>query len=752
MGTLSFDPLIAPALWLALAATGVALLVMYGWRRPEAVPRRRWAWIMGLSSLGMLLVLGVLLNPTWVEPAEPPAGRPVLTVLVDATASMATPDGPASGHPPDKQSRYHASARLAAEFAKQLGGRFDVRTFTFADKATVADIASLETKSPDGAVTDLAAAIGAALEDDQPPGRAVILMSDGIHNGGGGAERVLEMARLAKALACPVYTWTVGGDASVKDVAVELRSPQELAFVNQAMALGVQIRQRGFGGSTVTLVLEHEGKEVDRKQVPLPIRDGTVDAEFKIKQEKPGLYRYEVRAEPLPEEVSRANNSATLLLRVVDKPVRVLLLEGKPYWDAKFLARTLLADASVELDTVVRLGESRYLKRTVRRPPTAEAPPVEEWAVTADCSGDLANPETLRGYQVVILGRDADVFLSDPALSSLRSWVARDGGSLVCYRGQPEAQVSQRLGQMLPVAWAPARESRFRVHVTDRGRDLRWFPANPTAGDTPADLPTLATGSRAEQPKPLAVVLATARGQIDADDPAVTYQPYGTGRVVAIEGAGMWRWAFLPPQRQQHDDVYRSLWSGLVRWLAASADLMPGQKLALRSDKVRFNTTEPVTATLLVREEGGDVPAIELTGDGLQGKRSLRPAAMGEEPGVFRVAFGSLPEGRYQARVAGATAGDATAQTAFDVRSPAEEQLDLAARPDLMARIAAESGAAALSGEKTGDLVGQFREHRDKSRMQRVIRLAAWDRWWLLLLAFAVWATAWGLRRSSGLV
>jgi hypothetical protein len=290
MGTLSFDPLIPPALWLTLAAAAAVLVAVYGWRRPEVVPRRRWAWIMSLSSLGMAIVLVVLLNPTWVEPAEPPAGRRVLTVLVDATASMATPDAG------DKQTRYAASARLAAEFAKQLGSRFDVRAFTFADKPTAAEITSLEAKSPDGAITDLANALGAALEDDQPPGRAVILASDGIHNGGGGAERVLEAARLAKALACPVYTWTVGGNSDVKDVAVELRSPQELAFANQAMNLAVQIRQRGFGGRTVTLVLDHDGKEVDRKSVALSTENGAVDATFKVKQEKPGLYRYEVRA------------------------------------------------------------------------------------------------------------------------------------------------------------------------------------------------------------------------------------------------------------------------------------------------------------------------------------------------------------------------------------------------------------------------------------------------------------------------
>lgn len=757
MGTLSFDPLISPALWLALAIAAVSMLVVYAWRRPSVVMRSRWAWINGLYALGMAIILTVLLNPTWVQPADPPAGRPILCVLVDATSSMTTPDAS------DRQTRYQVSSKLAAEFAKQLGGRFDLRAFTFTDKATSADVHDLDKVAPDGAVTDLAAALGSALEGEQAAGRAVVLLSDGIHNGGGGAERVLEQARLAKALNAPIYTWTVGGDASIKDVAVELRSPQELAFANQPMTITVQIRQRGFGGGTANLALQHDGTEIEKRQITLPQQNGVVEAEFKVKQAKPGLYRYEVRAEALRDEVSRMNNSATLLLRVVDRPVRVLLLEGKPYWDGKFLARTLLADASVELDTIVKMSESRYMKRTVRRPPPTAgpapetgAPATEEWTVLADCANELGNSEKLRQYQVVVLGRDADVFLADAVLSSLRSWVARDGGSLVCYRGQPSAQVGTRLAQMLPVAWAPARESRFRVHVTDRGRDLRWFPSagGAVSGDAPADLPTLATAARAENPKPLAVVLATARGATgEATDPAVSYQPYGSGRVVVIEGAGMWRWAFLPPQRQQHDDVYSSLWSGLLRWLAASADLLPGQKLALRSDKVRFNTTEPASATLLAREESaGDIPTVELTGDGIEGARAIKPAALGDEPGVFRVGFGKLPEGRYQARVVGPENSDATARTAFDVRSPADEQLDLAARPDLMARIANESGGAVLSGEEASQLVQQFSELRDKSTMQRVIRLAAWDRWWLLLFAFAVWGSAWALRRNSGLI
>ena len=63
-----------------------------------------------------------------------------------------------------------------------------------------------------------------------------------------------------------------------------------------------------------------------------------------------GLYRYEVRADALPGEVTTVNNTAPLLLRVVDQPIRVLLLEGKPYWDTKFLVRTLVGRSVDRVD------------------------------------------------------------------------------------------------------------------------------------------------------------------------------------------------------------------------------------------------------------------------------------------------------------------------------------------------------------------------------------------------------------------
>ena len=73
-------------------------------------------------------------------------------------------------------------------------------------------------------------------------------------------------------------------------------------------------------------------------------------------------------------------------------------------------------------------------------------------------------------------------------------------------------------------------------------------------------------------------------------------------------------------------------------------------------------------------------------------------------------------------------------------------------KEELMARIAEQTGGAVLASHEADSLGQKFREHLARSRPERVRRITAWDRWWILLGVFVVWGTAWGLRRSSGLV
>jgi hypothetical protein len=258
-------------------------------------------------------------------------------------------------------------------------------------------------------------------------------------------------------------------------------------------------------------------------------------------------------------------------------------------------------------------------------------------------------------------------------------------------------------------------------------------------------------------------VLATA-GTSDPGQalPVITSQNYGTGRVAVIEGAGMWRWAFLPPQHQDYSEVYGVLWQSLMRWLVSGSTLRPGQEMDLRCQRVLFESSEAASATLLLSESamGRELPSVELFVVGEENAiGSFAPSAAGDDPGVFRVVFGRLPPGQFEARVSTVGAADAVAMgpalppsTLFDVRAPVREHLELTARPDLMDLIATESGGAVLENASAREVLGSFEQFRRQTQPERVRRTPAWDRWYVLLAVFAVWASAWAVRRRAGLI
>src|SRR5436189_6441137 len=92
MTTVSFEPLIPASLLAFVARAGAVAILIYALRPAAALPRFRWLCIVALMSAGFAIVILTLLNPTLVHPLPGPPGKPLLTVLVDDSASMATRD------------------------------------------------------------------------------------------------------------------------------------------------------------------------------------------------------------------------------------------------------------------------------------------------------------------------------------------------------------------------------------------------------------------------------------------------------------------------------------------------------------------------------------------------------------------------------------------------------------------------------------------------------------------------------------
>ena len=360
-----FEPLLPLAVWLSLAAGALVLLAVYGLDLARRIGRGRACSLVGLMGLAIALPLAILLNPTWHERLPPPEGKPQLTILLDASASMATADASSTADATGTTHRWDAARDAARDLAQRMSGECDVRLVTFAASGEAVDEAQLADRRPEGDLTDLSAALGQALAVERPQGQAIVLLSDGAHNAEGGESSVVEAAARAKVLASPIYTRIFGGDTRVRDLAVQVPTPQDLSFVGQQVPVRVQLAPHGLTGQVTQVSLTLDGREIDRREVVLA-DDRPQEIEFAVHHDQPGVYRYDVRATALTGESTAANNSRMYVLRVVDEPIRVLLLEGKPYWDTKFLLRNLAADGSLEIVSLTRLADNRFLERTLK--------------------------------------------------------------------------------------------------------------------------------------------------------------------------------------------------------------------------------------------------------------------------------------------------------------------------------------------------------------------------------------------------
>ena len=747
------EPYLPFALWIALAVIAAAV---WGWyvvssRLPVA---GKVAWsIYGLMAATLALPLLVLLNLTWIESVPPPAGKPVVQVLVDGSASMATTDV-------DGKSRYQAAIDVVREAQAELSEHFDFRIQTFGQATRPSSMEELDAGDAAENETDIGAAIRSVLKEDVLQGQSILLLSDGVHNAGAVGD-VVESAKQARAMAVPLFAAPLGGDVGVQNVAVSPRSPQELAFVGQPVQTIANIEAVGVVGQRLKVQLWFAGQVVDTKEVQVtPENQGKpVEAMFELSQETPGLFSYELRVTPLQDEATLMDNRAPLLLRVLDRKIKILLVEGKPYWDTKFLVRRLAADPAVELTSVIRMAEGRYMQRMVRAVGEGDASAAESTHIIRDVE-EVLSDDSLADVQVVVLGRNAEFFLGDESLVAVKNWISREGGSLVCARGAPTAQVSQRLNQILPVSWDAGRENRFRVSMTTQGKDLRWlanFADEDVLGAMPS-LATVATARRRGLASVLASTVATESAAGDETVPVLSYQPYGAGRTVVVEGAGMWRWALMAPEHEDKEQVYETLWRSLLRWLVSRAGLSPGEDIALQPDRISYESGAEATATMLIRPTKiKSPPKISVMGKDDAGKmifeQQFQPQPLGDDPGTYRVNFGKLKAGRYAVRPAESLTGvGSNVQSAFVVRDRWDEKLYLDARPDLMKRIADVSGGQVLEQADAKSFSSQFEAHLKQSRPPKYRRIPMWDRWWILGSILLLWSCCWVVRRKSGLI
>ncbi len=298
-----------------------------------------------------------------------------------------------------------------------------------------------------------------------------------------------------------------------------------------------------------------------------------------------------------PGDLIEQNNSRPVSVEMVDRPMRVLYVDGYPRWEQRYLKNLLIREKTIQSSNLLLAPDRRY---------------TQEGDVILAALPD--SPEGWAEYDAVFLGDvRPDVFTVEQ-LTLLREHIATRGAGLIFIAGDgvmPGEWWTTPLGDLLPftqqaagpdgrAAASGAITEGVLIRPTEQAERLGVLRLGPTPEDPwPAALSDPRSGWSllrwaqridASQLKPTAQVLAEWVTTDGADaGPIVISMRYGAGRSLYVATDETWRWRYgqgeLLPER---------FWLQMVRMLGRSSLARSGRAAILEVTPRRATTESPV--------------------------------------------------------------------------------------------------------------------------------------------------------------
>ncbi len=724
-----FDPIVPPPL---LALIGLLLagftIAVYG-RVGSAVGAFRNAVLLLFRLLGIVALLVILLQPARLEHIPPPVVKKTLLVGLDTSRSMRQADLDQKSRLEHAKELLRESRLVTGDGLAQPGG---VRFFEFNDDA-VPVLSSVWSCAPRGDSTRLHRSIITML-NGLPPGegaKALVLLTDG-HD--------FEMASpartgfIARTRQVPLYAVPMGNEGRVRDISARITSYQPYAYVKQKARIDGVLRLVGCEYETIEVRLLRQGQVV-RTQRLAAAEEQQLPVQFEVTEPETGQYEYEIQAEPLEGEVDTQNNSALTYLNVIDQQIRVLILEGSPYWDTTFLQRSLFRNDKVQLDSIIQYAPQKV--RLIRQKEEGDPLKVPETAA------DFAS------YDLIVLGRDVDRLLSRRQLDLLEAYVRNSGGSVVFSRG-PAFSGELADNNLEPVVWGDVSQAKVRLQVAREGRSLAPFRILADPGSGFEKMPELLGGRSVTEEKPLSATLAEVRGgEGNQVAPGMVHRRFGQGQVLSIGVDGLWRWAFNA-RVEGMNTLFDRFWDQMVLWLMAGRDVLPNKQFSLRASSANVQLGEKIYFRLVMRNPDPQVQRVPMTfyqGTTEMGRAQLQ-AQPGQAPG--RLTADYLPEKTGKYRVVIQLPDGSAQENRFMVFQENLEETEVATDLAYLKRLCESSGGRVLQPAELTRFVSELRNEKTDTT-PKTRRVSLWDRTWFFYLAGLLFGVDWWLRRRWGL-
>ena len=594
--------------------------------------------LAALRAILILALVACLAGPQWTHTIRE-IERDSVVVLVDRSRSMQVTDGPVSR---DAAAQEMLSDpmwdRLAQERAVEWLG-FHGTPVPFDPRAA---------GSPEGWATDIGAALAAAQRaTGGRPLAGIVLVSDGR------SQRPVqrELLRDLQSKSIPVFVIPVGSADPVSDVAVTDAEGPARAFVRDQVPVTAVVQVRGRppeSSMVVELVDLDSGRVLDaRTTTPGEFDDGRLETTLVSSPADAGRARWSVRVRPFdpdgPRDLSPGNDERRVDVELVDRPLRVLYIEGYPRWEYRYLKNMLVREPSVEASVMLLSADRDFAQEG--NAPLYRLPQTRE---------------EFSAYDLVILGDVPSGALSPTQVSEIAAAVSERGAGLLWLAGERSTPVSWRgtaLEDLVPIRIGSAIEridEPVSLAPTGAARRAGVMRLGDGSAEWPTSLAELEWVQRIDtgQLKPATEVLARAVGSLGGEGwPAVLSMRFGSGQVIYVGTDETWRW-----RRGVGETYQERFWLQLLRFLARHSVDAGGRVAVLECDArmvevARGTVLRLVITDAKVAEAIGDTPvearAERIDGGSAQVIQLRRSSGAGEavwaatwapdEPGVWRV-------------------------------------------------------------------------------------------------------------------
>jgi len=617
----------------------------------------------------------------------------------------------------------------------------------------------------DGKETRLIDAMNDALNDMRGQRvSAMVVVTDGQNTAGSlTTEYLLEAA---KRTGIPIYTVGVGTKYEPKDVALVSIDAQDIVLKNDNLPISFRFKSQGYENMPREVILEVDGEKVDSKTVTLTGK-GTVQTDsFTYRPEEVGEFELTLRIPVDETEQFKDNNVLTHRIRVVDKKIKILYVEGAPRWEYRYLKNALIRDKTIHVQCLLQEADPSFPQES-----SEGVPPIVEFPTS--------KKELFDNYHLLIFG---DVNpnhirhgLSTEQMEWIREFVSKVGGGFLVIAGEnymPSKYVNTPIEELLPiliekrygsdlfVTFEPkvrtfhmkltpeGKESIVMRLLSDREENIEFWEDNDRREEN--SLPGLFWFYKAERAKPTAVVLATHPKERTVSDelcPIIAYQHYGKGTTMFVGVDSTWRWRF-----GVGDLYFYKFWQQVLRFLATQALLGRTKRFSLSTDKVRYYAGQTVTLSAFILDK--DFKPIEQpyqSATVLDPDGRLIPLKMAldkRNPGNYTATFKPKKLGFYKAWLGGAEMRpeEAPAHQSFRVEVPPVEKSKPSINEPFLKEIASETGGAYFRFADIAEVPKRI-ESIEETISTEVSEEPLWDKWYILVLFTALITVEWIARR-----